>query len=67
MKPNFLNAHQLAEHLEVRYDTILEWAREGKIPFIKDHRGHYLFHLNRVFDALLSQQPATSNGRSKTD
>jgi excisionase family DNA binding protein len=52
MPPVFLDAHGLAEQLDVRYQTILSWARRGKIPHIRDGRGRYLFNLNSVSESL---------------
>ena len=48
MPPVFLDAHGLAQRLDVKYVTVLAWVRRGKIPFVRDGRGRYLFNLNSV-------------------
>lgn len=52
MPPVFVDAHALADRLDVTYGTILTWARRGKIPHARDGRGRLLFNVDRVFDAL---------------
>jgi excisionase family DNA binding protein len=52
MPPIFVDAHGLAERLSTRYETVLTWARRGKIPHIRDGRGRLLFNLDSVLDAL---------------
>jgi excisionase family DNA binding protein len=52
MPPVFVNARDLAERLDVRYGTVLTWARRGKIPHVRGGRGRYLFNLDRVMEAL---------------
>jgi excisionase family DNA binding protein len=56
MPPIFVDARDLAERLEVAYDTVLTWVRRGKIPHVRDGRGRLMFNLNSVIDAL-SQKP----------
>jgi len=53
MPPIFVDARELAERLDVGYDTVLSWSRRGKIPHIRDGRNRLLFNLNAVLDALL--------------
>jgi excisionase family DNA binding protein len=52
MPPIFVDARELAERLDVSYDTVLTWVRRGKIPHIRDGRGRLLFNLNTVLDTL---------------
>ena len=47
-----VNARDLAKRLDVSYDTILTWARRGKLPHIRDGRGRYLFNLTTVLEAI---------------
>lgn len=51
MPPVFVNARELAGHLNVSYATILEWVRRGKIPHVRDG-SRYLFNLGHVFATL---------------
>jgi excisionase family DNA binding protein len=53
MPPVFVSAHDLADHLDVTYDTVLTWARRGTIPHVRDGRGRLLFNLDSVLGALL--------------
>jgi excisionase family DNA binding protein len=48
MPPIFVDARDLAERLDVGYDTVLTWVRRGKIPHIRDGRGRLMFNLNSV-------------------
>jgi excisionase family DNA binding protein len=50
--PIFVDARELAERLDVRYDTVLTWVRRGQIPHIRDGRRRVVFNLNQVLDAL---------------
>ncbi len=52
MLPIFLSPRELAQRLNVSYETVLKWAKLGKIPFIRDDRGRYLFNLNAVANAI---------------
>jgi excisionase family DNA binding protein len=52
MPPIFVDAHGLAERLDVRYDTVLAWARRGKFPHVRDGRGRLMFNLDSVIEAL---------------
>ena len=52
MPPIFLDARGLAERLDVKYETVLTWSRQEKIPSIKDGRGRLMFNLNSVMEAL---------------
>jgi excisionase family DNA binding protein len=55
MPPVFVSAHDLADRLDVTYDTVLTWARRGKIPHVRDGRGRLLFNLDSVLEALLGK------------
>ena len=59
MPPIFLDARELAERLDVSYDTVLTWVRRGKIPHVRDGRGRLLFNLNAVLETL-RQKPLDS-------
>jgi excisionase family DNA binding protein len=52
MPPIFVDARDLAERLDVSYDTVLTWVRRGKIPHVRDGRGRLLFNLNTVLETL---------------
>jgi excisionase family DNA binding protein len=52
MPPIFVDARDLAERLDVGYDTVLTWVRRGKIPHVRDGRGRLLFNLNTVLETL---------------
>jgi excisionase family DNA binding protein len=52
MPPVFVDAHGLAERLDVSYETVLTWVRRGKVPHIRDGRGRVMFNLNSVIEAL---------------
>jgi len=52
MPPIFVDAHELAERLDVSYDTDLSWVHRGKIPHVRDGRGRLLFNLNTVLGTL---------------
>ena len=62
MPPIFVDARDLAERLDVSYDTVLTWVRRGKIPHVRDGRGRLMFNLNSVIEALCAKrpQPATA-------
>jgi len=57
MPPIFVDAHDLAERLGVRYDTVLSWVRRGKIPHVRDGRRRILFNLNAVLETLRQGPP----------
>jgi excisionase family DNA binding protein len=52
MPPIFVDARDLAERLDVEYDTVLIWVRRGKIPHVRDGRGRLLFNLETVLESL---------------
>jgi excisionase family DNA binding protein len=52
MTPIFVDARDLAERLDVRYETVLTWVRRGKVPHVRDGRGRLLFNLDSVLKAL---------------
>jgi excisionase family DNA binding protein len=52
MPPIFVDARDLAERLDVGYDTVLGWVRRGKLPHVRDGRGRLLFNLNTVLETL---------------
>jgi excisionase family DNA binding protein len=59
MPPIFLDARDLAERLDVTYDTVLTWVRRAKIPHVRDGRGRLMFNLDSVIEAL-RQKPLQS-------
>jgi excisionase family DNA binding protein len=63
MPPIFLDARDLAERLDVGYDTVLTWVRRGKIPHVRDGRGRLMFNLDSVIETL--RQNVTRDGRGK--
>ena len=52
MPPVFVDARALADRLDVSYETVLTWARRGKIPHIRDGRRRLMFNLDSVLSAL---------------
>jgi excisionase family DNA binding protein len=65
MPPIFVDARDLAERLDVSYDTVLTWVRRGKIPHVRDGRGRLMFNLNSVIESLRQKQqedPQTARG-----
>jgi excisionase family DNA binding protein len=60
MPPIFVDARDLAERLDVGYDTVLTWVRRGKIPHIRDGRGRLMFNLNSVIEALRQKPPQSA-------
>lgn len=56
MPPVILDADELADRLQVTRRTILSWARQGRIPSIRDGRGKPLFNLDQVLLALRQRQ-----------
>jgi excisionase family DNA binding protein len=58
MPPIFVDARDLAERLDVGYDTVLTWVRRGKIPHVRDGRNRLMFNLNSVIEALRLKLPA---------
>jgi excisionase family DNA binding protein len=66
MPPIICDARDLAERLDVSYDTVLTWVRRGKIPHVRDGRRRILFNLNAVLEALRQGRqnaPQTAAGR----
>ena len=60
MPPIFVDGRDLAARLDVRYDTVLTWARRGKIPNVRDGRGRMLFNLDSVLEALRQRSQEAS-------
>ena len=52
MPPIFVDARDLAERLDVSYDTVLTWTRRGRIPYVRDGRGRLMFNLDSVVKSL---------------
>jgi excisionase family DNA binding protein len=66
MPPVFVNARDLAEQLDVSYDTVLACVRRGKIPHVRDGRGRVVFNLDAVLKTLrqtASQPRQQAHGR----
>jgi excisionase family DNA binding protein len=66
MPPIFVDARDLAERLDVRYDTVLTWVRRGKVPHIRDGRGRLLFNLDSVLKALRPKPAPEAAGQGVT-
>jgi excisionase family DNA binding protein len=47
-----LRSSELADHLGLSKNTVLDLANNGKIPAIRLPGGHYRFNLNDVLEAL---------------
>jgi hypothetical protein len=54
MPPVLLTAKELADRLEVSYESVLAWARRDEVPSIRDSRNRLLFNLDSVLLALRS-------------
>ena len=54
MPPVLLTARELAQRLDVSYETVLAWARCDEVPSIRDSRNRLLFNLDSVVLALCS-------------
>ncbi len=65
MPPIFVDARDLAERLDVSYDTVLTWVRRGKIPHVRDGRGRLMFNLNSVIEALCDKHVQPEAARPK--
>jgi excisionase family DNA binding protein len=63
MPPVLLTAHELANRLDVSYETVLGWARRDEVPSIRDSRNRVLFNLDAVLTALRSGTVKTPEGR----
>ena len=56
MPPIWLDGRELADRIEERYETVMDWARTGRIPSIHTGR-RVMFNLDRVLDALRGRVP----------
>jgi excisionase family DNA binding protein len=65
MPPIFTDARDLAERLDVTYDTVLSWVRRGKIPHLRDGRNRLMFNLDSVIEALRQKPPQPGPARSE--
>ena len=63
MPPILLSARELAQRLDVSYETILSWTHRGKIPTIRDGRNRLIFNLDTVLKSLRAGVPADPEGR----
>lgn len=63
MSPILLSARELAQRLDVSYETILSWTHRGKIPTIRDGRNRQIFNLDTVLKWLRARVPADPEGR----
>jgi excisionase family DNA binding protein len=63
MPPIFVDARDLAERLDVSYDTVLTWVRRRKTPHVRDGRGRLMFNLNSVVEALRAKRPQPEAAR----
>ncbi len=62
MPPIVLSAPELADRLDVSYESILNWARKGSIPSIRDGRNRLIFNLDAVLNALRNTGSADADG-----
>jgi excisionase family DNA binding protein len=63
MPPILLSARELAQRLDVSYETILSWTHRGKIPTIRDGRNRLIFNLDTVVKSLRDGAPADPEDR----
>lgn len=61
-----LEGRDLAATLGVRYETVLSWARVGKIPRVKTGSGRVVFNLDRVVESLMAEQDAANSPQGVT-
>jgi hypothetical protein len=61
--PIILDGRDLAGRVGVRYEQILEWARDGQIPCIRCGR-RVMFNLGRVLDAMAQMSHDEGDGQS---
>lgn len=52
MPPVLLNSLELADHFGCSPATIKKWAKDGKIPFIRDERKRIFYNLPAVVASL---------------
>lgn len=55
MPSTYLDGRELADRLGESYETVMGWARSGRIPRIETGR-RIMFDLDRVIDALRASQ-----------
>jgi excisionase family DNA binding protein len=63
MPPIFVDARELAERLDVTYDTVLAWTRRGRLPHVRDGRGRLMYNLTSVVEALRKKPPQPGPAR----
>jgi excisionase family DNA binding protein len=60
-----LTPRELAQRLDVSYETVLAWARRYEIPSIRDGRNRVLFNLDSVLTSLRSGAANDPEGREE--
>ena len=63
MRNELLDCYGLAERLGVSANTVLKWARQGKIPAIRVSRKVVRFHYDSIVAALRKKATAAFAGR----
>lgn len=63
MPPVFVDASELAQAMGVTVATVQSWARQGKIPHLRDSKRRLLFDVDAVRDALRARQTAGGSFR----
>jgi len=58
--PIILTAIELANCLDITVAKVHQLARKGKIPSIRNSRGHVVFNLDAVIEALREQREAVA-------
>jgi predicted site-specific integrase-resolvase len=67
MPPVFVDARGLAGRLDVSYDTVLTWARRGKVPHVRDGRGRLMFNLNSVIESLCERSEVATHAAGRQE
>jgi predicted site-specific integrase-resolvase len=63
--PIILDGRDLAARVGVRYEQVLEWARDGQIPCIRCER-RVMFNLGRVLDAMAQMSQGEGDGETRS-
>lgn len=58
-----LTPRELAQRLDLSYETVLSMARRDEIPSIRDSRNRLVFNLDSVLQALRASSPRESGSR----
>ena len=55
VEPRWMSLEELARYLEVETNTVVDWAKSGRVPGEQDGQGQWRFHRQRV-EAWLAQE-----------